>query len=196
MIAALALAAATALPTISISVHASSPRLSQWMLTFALGEAKDIWLDAGVRISWRIEKEGAATDGLRVVIDDDPGTALSEGLALGWVIFEGDVPRPEIHLSYVNAAVGLERSCQVGMLARWTPLRIDEVVALALGRALAHEIGHYLLGPTAHTPNGLMRAEWSPNDLYGEHRPYFRLTAVQRAAIASKLTPDAVVTKR
>jgi hypothetical protein len=166
------------------------------MLTFALEEAKAIWLDAGVRISWRIEGERTAGDGLRVLIDDDPGTALSEGLALGWVIFEGDVPRPEIHLSYVNAAVGLERSCQLGALARWTPLHIDEVVALALGRALAHEIGHYLLGPDAHTASGLMRADWSPTELYGEHRPYFRLTAAQRDSIGSKLTPATVVTKR
>src|SRR5262249_1266981 len=30
-----------------------------------------------------------------------------------------------------------------------------------LGRVIAHEIGHLLLGTTTHRPSGLMRAEWS-----------------------------------
>jgi len=196
MLAALTLAAATALPTISISVHASSPRVSGWMLNFALDEARAIWIDAGLRISWRIEKERAAADGLRVVIDDDPGTGLGEGLAIGWVIFQGDQPTQEIHLSYANAVAGLERSCPLGALNRLNPLRIDEMVAVALGRALAHELGHYLLGPNAHSGSGLMRAEWSPAEMFGESRPFFHLDAVQRGAIASKLMTEAVVTKR
>ena len=32
---------------------------------------------------------------------------------------------------------------------------------LVLGRALAHEVGHLLLGTNAHSPKGLMRAVWS-----------------------------------
>ena len=34
-----------------------------------------------------------------------------------------------------------------------------------LGRAIAHEIGHLLLGTTAHTRTGLMRAVWSSDAL-------------------------------
>ena len=33
--------------------------------------------------------------------------------------------------------------------------------AVLLGRALAHEVGHLLLGTTTHTQTGLMRADWS-----------------------------------
>ena len=34
-----------------------------------------------------------------------------------------------------------------------------------LGRAIAHEIGHLLLGSTSHSRDGLMRPIWSPRDL-------------------------------
>jgi len=37
---------------------------------------------------------------------------------------------------------------------------VDE--ATLLGRAMAHEIGHLLLGTPTHSLQGLMRAEWSP----------------------------------
>jgi hypothetical protein len=54
-------------------------------------------------------------------------------------------------------------------------LYFDRVVAQAsaagadpgilLGRAAAHEIGHLLMGTTAHAPHGLMRARWSRTEL-------------------------------
>ena len=38
-------------------------------------------------------------------------------------------------------------------------------VAVILGHAAAHEIGHLLLGSNSHTPQGLMRDRWSRQDL-------------------------------
>jgi hypothetical protein len=34
-----------------------------------------------------------------------------------------------------------------------------------LGVAMAHEIGHLLLGPNAHSPRGIMRAHWGREEL-------------------------------
>jgi hypothetical protein len=34
-----------------------------------------------------------------------------------------------------------------------------------LGRAVAHEIGHLILGTTAHSPIGLMRATWTADEI-------------------------------
>lgn len=34
-----------------------------------------------------------------------------------------------------------------------------------LGRAIAHELGHLLLSTTAHSAEGLMRGEWTLNEL-------------------------------
>src|SRR5262245_54359951 len=43
--------------------------------------------------------------------------------------------------------------------------RNDLLLSRALGRALAHEIGHYLLGTSRHTSRGLMRANFFPLEL-------------------------------
>jgi hypothetical protein len=38
-------------------------------------------------------------------------------------------------------------------------------VAVLLGRTIAHELGHLLLGTNRHAPHGLMRASWAGADL-------------------------------
>jgi hypothetical protein len=45
--------------------------------------------------------------------------------------------------------------------------RASTSIARLLGRAVAHEIGHLLLGTTAHPRLGLMRALWSHDELRG-----------------------------
>lgn len=37
--------------------------------------------------------------------------------------------------------------------------------AVILGYALAHEVGHLLLGTNSHSPNGIMRARWSEKEM-------------------------------
>jgi len=46
----------------------------------------------------------------------------------------------------------------------------DLGLAKVLGHAIAHEIGHLLLGSKAHSPVGLMRAKWGPEDLHRAER--------------------------
>ena len=201
MLAVLALAAV--LPTISISVHASpdvSPRLVKW--TFE--EADAIWRDAGVRIKWTLEAQDEPVpatpeqgDRLRVVIDHNPGMYLGADVAVGWVSFEGDQPRPEIHLSYTNAVAGLARIAPRTMMHLLSQMHSDELVATALGRALAHELGHYLLELKEHTGGDeLMHASWTADELFGPIRPRFNLTTAQRQTISSKLLPAVQLTKR
>ena len=50
--------------------------------------------------------------------------------------------------------------------------RIDELAwraggrtARILGHTMAHELGHLLLGANAHSPSGIMRGVWLPEDL-------------------------------
>jgi hypothetical protein len=201
MLAALALAAA--LPTISISVHAS-PDVSLKLIKWTFEEADAIWRDAGVRITWTMERQDGTVppppdreNRLRVVIDHDRGMDLGDDVAMGWVSFEGDQPRPEIHLSYANAVAGLERIDARAMRTVLLQMRVTELVATALGRVLAHELGHYLLDLKAHTgDDGLMHANWTVEELFGPDRPRFRLTAAERQTLASKLSPAALLTAR
>jgi hypothetical protein len=48
-----------------------------------------------------------------------------------------------------------------------------------LGYAMAHEIGHLLLGQKAHSSEGLMRANWSRKDLKPAHRDQMHFTPEQ-----------------
>src|SRR5439155_23282002 len=59
-----------------------------------------------------------------------------------------------------------------------------------LGRAMAHEIGHLLLGTNEHAATGLMRAAWSRAELRRDHTPDWQFLPGEveqmRAAIAKR----------
>jgi len=48
-----------------------------------------------------------------------------------------------------------------------------------LGHALAHEIGHLLLGSTAHDPTGIMHTDWTREDLHQMSWQYLFFSAEQ-----------------
>lgn len=50
-----------------------------------------------------------------------------------------------------------------------------------LGRVVAHEIGHLLLGTASHRPSGLMRAEWSTTLLQRQMSNDWRLSKLDAA---------------
>jgi hypothetical protein len=54
-----------------------------------------------------------------------------------------------------------------------------ENLSRVLGYAIAHEIGHILLGQSSHSPAGLMRANWSEKDLKPAHRDRMQFTPDQ-----------------
>jgi hypothetical protein len=57
-----------------------------------------------------------------------------------------------------------------------------------LGRALAHEIGHFLLRSRNHSTVGLMRANPSVSDLIGRSRQTFSLSADDEKRLAWAMT--------
>jgi hypothetical protein len=50
---------------------------------------------------------------------------------------------------------------------------------IVLAYAVAHEIGHLLLGDQAHSPQGLMRARWTANDFLAMAQNRLRFTPEQ-----------------
>jgi hypothetical protein len=54
-------------------------------------------------------------------------------------------------------------------------------VSTLLGRAIAHEIGHLLLGSPEHTKTGLMRAFWSQEELQGLKPVHWQFTPYEAA---------------
>jgi hypothetical protein len=94
---------------------------------------------------------------------------------LGAIDFDGGTPSSLVRV-FVSALVDLlDRSERYGVgFDRW-PIAAQYVfLARALGRVIAHEIGHYLLG-TGHS-SGLMRTSFAPRDLVDPSRAAFRLS--------------------
>ncbi len=57
----------------------------------------------------------------------------------------------------------------------------DISVYQLLGHAMAHEIGHLLLGPNSHSRDGIMRPQWNPSDLRVIAQASLRFTPEQAA---------------
>ncbi|MCU1238235.1 MAG: hypothetical protein JWP63_6202, partial [Candidatus Solibacter sp.] len=60
---------------------------------------------------------------------------------------------------------------------------MDAEIALVLGTALAHEIGHVLLNSAAHSLSGVMSARMRPQEIAAASRGELRFTPAQAAAI-------------
>jgi hypothetical protein len=55
-----------------------------------------------------------------------------------------------------------------------------------LAYAAAHEIGHLLLGNQAHSPRGLMKANWDRNDYQAMNQNHFHFSAEQGRILANR----------
>jgi hypothetical protein len=69
----------------------------------------------------------------------------------------------------------------VQLLARTSAGPAD--VGRALGRILAHEIGHVILQVTGHQPHGLMRPTFRPEDLIRLQRSSYTLSSAEVARL-------------
>jgi Zn-dependent peptidase ImmA (M78 family) len=65
-----------------------------------------------------------------------------------------------------------------------------------MGRALAHELGHYLLASKAHTERGLMKAIMTASELFMPDARAFRLEPAQRRSVAARLRGEPLVASR
>ena len=57
---------------------------------------------------------------------------------------------------------------------------------LILSYAAAHEVGHLLLGDEAHTPQGLMKADWEADDFRAMAQNRFHFSAEQTRELKSR----------
>ena len=71
----------------------------------------------------------------------------------------------------------------IGLLAHGASTSLP----VLLGRAMAHEIGHLLLGPNSHSPTGIMRASWSGRDLSLDGLPYLLFTPEESRQMKKRL---------
>ena len=145
----------------------------------AIDEVTNIWAAYGVDIQAVNPSDPRRDDAVRlsVVLANLPNAPTAPGM-LGSIPFLDDTPEPVIIL-YPGAVDTLVSSVKVYERPDhdWPDLLRDAVHGRVLGRALAHEVGHYLLRSRQHSATGLMRAKQSTLDLIGLDRRYFILSA-------------------
>ena len=207
--AAPAASSSASIPPMIVNVNAS-PDISPSLLARVLSEADAIWRPAGVTFAWKraarevVPYSRASETGpyvpatLRLSIGRNRGDARDERLPLGWIVFDdATLPAQEIYLSYANAQQMMEESRGViGSVDQMPTLEREWLAARAMGRALAHELGHYLLASKAHTARGLMKASKSATELFSTYTGAFRIDPAQRRSVASRLNGDTMVASR
>jgi hypothetical protein len=124
-------------------------------------EASAIWLRQGVTITW-LSPTAIRTGGakrLRVlVVEQRPEHTLHSQFSVGEL-----VRPPGSHpIALVSIAGARRLMASVQGRAGYELITVDDRrLGLVLGRALAHEIGHYLLNTHTHARSGLMRPHFS-----------------------------------
>jgi hypothetical protein len=168
-----------------VNVTAASD-ISRSLVTATLHEADAVWRDAGFKFIWERTPALGPTTALRVVIGGGASPASST-TPLAWIGF--GAPTSMIYVSHANAVIYMENSREtVGLTGTMTVLQRETYLARAMGRALAHEIGHFLSGSPQHTTKGLMMASHSSTEFFMAERSGFRIDASERRQMAARFT--------
>jgi hypothetical protein len=175
-------------PTLPVELIVRHGQFREGFLQQIRQEAEALWRKNGVTIVWHAGSPSACDPPLRVWLARTPGRSIVGDNAMGSILFDHGVPVPVIHLSVENVEA-LLRSVP---FTDTSPAMHDLQVARALGRTLAHEIGHYLLSRETHDRQGLMRATWPIQEAVAAERRNFELMPEQRAAAIERLAAGQV----
>ena len=155
----------TTAPTLSTSARASM-----------MNEAAAIWRQHGVLLDWLNPSEvrPVASNRLRVLIVQKRlmGADADERVAVGELVRPPD--------GHAVASVSIEGAqhliSSVRGRAGYELIAVDERrLGTVLGRALAHEIGHYLLDTHTHARSGLMRPNFNALEFTDQRNGTFAL---------------------
>lgn len=176
---------------VRVEVAFDGKRASRALEVQALKEAALIWAPYGVEIGAAQPRgcESAAAVRLGVSFGSGPDRGMAAA-SLGSIRFLNGVPEPAIVL-YPRAIAALLSATPGTFAVNAEGVLRDFIVGRVLGRALAHEVGHFLLRSQQHSSAGLMRALQPAADLVEPGRQRFALSAdnVQRLAAMSSSLP-------
>ena len=167
---------------VALALSDPSGPINQRQLRALENEAAGIWRQYGVAVTWFDANSDCLSDEawmapvdrmLRLVAEPRE----SDGDALGTVRFQGGVPDDTIHLLYAPLSrMVLESTIGMSPVSALPPPLRDRIIGQALGRVLAHELGHVLLALPSHDRSGLMRPSFEPADLVVLNRDRMRLS--------------------
>jgi hypothetical protein len=135
---------------------------------------------------------------LRILVGNEPGVSSDGKLPLGWIRFDDEqTPEQEIYVSYRNALQFIaDARGIVGILADMPNAQREMFLGRAMGRALAHELGHYLTASKAHAKKGLMRATRTASEFFALERWGFAIDPAQRRAMVARQLGESMVVRR
>ena len=184
-------AAATAIrPSIRLQVI-STVRLPDRVLETITEQAAAVWAPYGVTVTATrqlVRSQDWRGEWITLVIRDatrhEPGRvtqgerlARGERRQLAGLTFAGGMPGSRMTASW-DVARELVRSAGLSRLADG-----DTLAARLLGRAVAHELGHYLLKTRNHAARGLMRVAFTVRDVVDDDLTAFSLEPAQLMAL-------------
>ena len=168
-----------------LTVSASLPSTSRQVLA---SEAERIWRSEGVEIEWKVP--GLASESsdapLRVMVVSRQQQAVREESQ--WPVAEllpEATPRALAIASIPSAQRVVDEAARTAA-DRDTPA--DYRLGLVLGRAVAHEIGHFLLATGTHAERGLMRARIDSREFAAMKGDAFRLDRDASRWLRDRLT--------
>jgi hypothetical protein len=176
-------------PRLVLNLHfTSSDALSITSRGALVKEAESIWKTGPVRLRWLRESTEAA-DGptLRVLVVARPAPRTAEYSP--WTVAE--LQRLEDSRAIAIAStIGARRIVDEGRRELLTePAALhDHRLGVVLGRAVSHEIGHYLLDTNTHARQGLMRARIDAREFADLRSGSFRLDHLAEAHLAMLAT--------
>jgi hypothetical protein len=156
------------------------------------GETESLWSPYGVHLHWTAGRTAEAPSDLSLdaILERSIDSSLrgsKRGAALGLAFLEqGAAERIQPIRVFFDAT---ESALALRPITGVSTVRIvhEREMARALGRVLAHEIGHVLLGAPDHDGAGLMRAVFRPFELADSNRAPFRLTDMSVARLDHRL---------
>lgn len=176
--------------TINVRIY-NYARLSPGMLAHAETQAANVFAKAGVKIVWlEYPLEAGVVASL----------AVSQPQRTGWEVALGILPQSMAERAPAShEALGFALPCFAGAPGCYAQVFYQRVEELArggevfvhrthiLGHAMAHEIGHLLLGDNSHAPAGIMRADWQREDLRYAARGMLLFTPEQAELIRTEV---------
>jgi hypothetical protein len=160
-----------------------------------MAEADSIWKNGHVRLKWlRESTEADEGDILRVLVVARPVPKASEYAA--WTVAEL-LRLSGTQATAIASTIGAKKIVDESrweLLAEPTAMQ-EQRLGLVLGRAVSHEIGHYLLQTNTHATRGLMRARIDAREFADLRSGTFQLDRAAEAHMASiaaknPLAPD------
>ena len=172
-------------PTVLSLRLTTSSELSGVSQRALVNETNAIWRDANVQLRWVKDNTDLAADRpLRILVTRRAVTAAN---AHSWPV--GELLR--FHDSSAIAMASISSALRIVQGDPERPLldlpqMHQYTLGIVLGRAVAHEIGHYLLESNWHASYGLMRASIDAREFADLRSGAFRLDHESQAYLAAR----------